>query len=106
MRFVLIILLIYFREAISQATTCDDEKSKLAAISFAAVTQLAAITKRFCNNTLTTTNLKGEKGEPGANCDVINKIETLDRENKMLSQQVSTLTETVDHLTKKFNETR
>ena len=47
----------------------------------------------------------GEKGEPGANCDVIDKIETIDRENKMLSQQVSTLTETVEHLVERFNET-
>ena len=60
MRFVLVVFLVYFREVVSQAATCDGDKSKVAAIkNFAAVTQLAAITKMFCNNTTTTTNLKG-----------------------------------------------
>ena len=60
MRFVLIILLNYFREIVSQAETCDKEKSKLDVVkNLAAVTQLAAITIFFCNNTSTTTKFKG-----------------------------------------------
>ena len=47
----------------------------------------------------------GEKGEPGANCDVIEKIKILDRENKLLSQQVSTLEHTVDVIEARLNKT-
>ena len=48
----------------------------------------------------------GEKGEPGVECEVIDKVEMLDRENKFLNQKVSMLEQTVHDIVTKLNEIR
>ena len=54
----------------------------------------------------------GEKGEPGVDCDVTeklddvtDKIEKLDRENKVLNEKVSALEKIVEGIVTKLNET-
>ena len=46
----------------------------------------------------------GDKGEPGVDCDVIDKIEMLVRENKVQSQQISSLEQTVDDVVTKLHK--
>ena len=58
--------------------------------------------KRYLCMTL----FSGDKGEPGVDCDVIEINEMLDRENKILSQKVFTLAQTVDDIVAKLNEIR
>ena len=48
----------------------------------------------------------GDKGEPGADCDVIDKVDQINKENKILKEKVSTLERTVDGIVTKLNETR
>ena len=48
----------------------------------------------------------GDKGELCDNSDVKKKIETLDRENNVLSQKLSTLEKAFDNSITKINETR
>ena len=45
------------------------------------------------------------KEKPGDNCDVIDKIEMLDRENKLLSQHVSTLERALNTIEARLNQT-
>merc|ERR1719376_82704 len=91
MKLMFIVFLVYFHEVASQTTSNNDDKLTL-----------AAIRKLVCNDN---TNTNEENGKSGANCDVIEKIEMLDRENKLLSQQVSTLQQAHDDFIAKFNET-
>jgi len=100
MKLIFIICMLFFHKIKSQTYSCDDSK-------------LAAVTNLVCNSD-TNYNVnavrgkkgpKGDKGEPGNSCDVIEKIETLDRENKMLNQQLSTLQQAHDDLVTKINGT-
>ena len=45
----------------------------------------------------------GDKGEPGADCDAT-EVENLKSENKILSEKVSNLEQTVDNVVTKLNE--
>jgi len=102
MKFCFIILtLILLHEVATQTSSCDENESKL-----------AAVTNLICNGVITPTTRvkkgkkgpKGDKGDPGVNCDVIDKVEMLESENKALKQNMSTLQRTFDDFVTKINE--